>query len=79
MNANINANNKCKHEMNAINKTANNNQNPNLESARRDSLREDGPAQVDILYSPKQSRQLSHPRKTTGGLKQKQHKIHYKY
>ena len=45
--------------MNAI-KTANSNQNPNLESARRDSLREDGPAQVNFLMVPQQSRQLSH-------------------
>ena len=45
--------------MNAINTTTNSNQNPNLESARRDSLREDGPAQVNFL-GPQQSRQLSH-------------------
>ena len=46
--------------MNAINKTANSNQNPNLESARRDSLREEGPAQVNFSRCPQQSRQLSH-------------------
>ena len=45
--------------MNAINNTAKSNQSPNLESARRDSLREDGPAQVNFS-NPQQSRQLSH-------------------
>ena len=46
--------------MNAINTTANSNQNPNLESARRDSLREDKPTQVNFSMGPQQSRQLSH-------------------
>ena len=34
--------------------------NPNLESARRDLLREDGPARGQLLISPQWSRQLSH-------------------
>ena len=55
--------------INAINKAAKATKTI-LESARIDSLREDGPAIGQLLY-PQQSRQLSHPRKTTGGLKQK--------
>ena len=35
--------------MNAINKAAQSNQSPNLESARRDSLGEDGPARGQLL------------------------------
>ena len=37
------------------NKTVQSNQSPNLESARRDSLREDGPAQVNFSTSPAES------------------------
>ena len=38
--------------MNAINNTTKSNQSLNLESARRDSLREDGPARGQLLRVP---------------------------
>ena len=56
--------------MNAINTTANSNQNPNLESARRDSLREDGPAQVNFYYSPAESPAVALREKPAGKTKQ---------
>ena len=52
--------------MNAINTTANSNQNPNLESARRDSLREDGPAQVNFSIIPSRVASCRITRKTGG-------------
>ena len=55
--------------MNAINTTANNNQNPNLESARRDSLREDGPARGQLLYFPSRVASCRITRKTGGKTK----------
>ena len=51
--------------MNAIN-TTNSNQNPNLESARRDSLREDGPAQVNFSIIPSRVASCRITRKTGG-------------
>ena len=56
--------------MNAINKAANSNQNPNLESARRDSLREDGPARGQLLFIPSRVASCRITRKTGGKTKQ---------
>ena len=47
-------------------KTAQSNQNPNLESARRDSLREDGPAQVNFSISPAESPAVASREKPAG-------------
>ena len=61
-------------EMNAINNTAKSNQSPNLESARRDSLREDGPAQVNFSISPAESPAVALREKPAG--KQEQQSRH---
>ena len=45
--------------------------NPILESARRDSLREDGPAGGQLLLFPSRVASCRIREKTTGGLKQK--------
>ena len=75
MNANINANNKCKQKtMNAINNTAKSNQSPTLEKARRDSLREDGPAEGQLLNVPSRVASCRITRKTGG--KQEQQSRH---
>ena len=52
--------------MKAINNTAQSNQNPNLESARRDSLREDGPTQVNFSISPAESPAVASREKPAG-------------
>ena len=56
--------------MNAINTTANSNQSPNLESARRDSLREDGPARGQLLLVPSRVASCRITRKTGGKQEQ---------
>ena len=52
--------------MNAINKAAQCNHNPNLEISRRDSLREDGPARGQLLYVPSRVASCRITRKTGG-------------
>ena len=56
--------------MNAIINTTQSNQNPNLESARRDSLREEGPAQVNFSTVPSRVASCRITRKTGGKTKQ---------
>ena len=60
--------------MNAINKHSTKQPNPNLESARRDSLREDGPAQVNFSISPAESPAVALREKPAG--KQEQQSRH---
>ena len=63
--------------MNAISNTAKSNQSPNLESARRDSLREDGPARGQLLLSPAESPAVALREKPAGNKNNRAATVRY--